>query len=91
VLIVFGLAGVANYFTGIFEGNRLWNVVPMGVGLFGLLRLIFGALERPLPGLASVLNIFVRHSVKKQLSQFGFSEGSILKGMEFKGGRVKLK
>ncbi|MPZ38075.1 MAG: hypothetical protein GEU95_08410 [Rhizobiales bacterium] len=60
----------------------------MLAGVAGFIRLVFGLLERPMPGLASMLNSYCRSCAKKKLSGLGLA--AEFDRLEFKGGRVKV-
>jgi hypothetical protein len=71
VLIALGIGGGINMITGLFEGHKFWNIVLVLAGAAGFARLFFGLMERPMPALASLLNVFCRWRVRKQLHALG--------------------
>lgn len=87
-LLLLGAAGVVNMATGFFEGSQIWNIVLILFGVASFARLVFGLMERPMPGVASALNHFCRWSTYRRLKNLGLDTES--SRLEFKGGRVSL-
>jgi hypothetical protein len=86
VLIALGIAGGINMMTASFEGHRIWNIVLVLAGVAGFVRLFFGLLERPMPALASLLNVVCRWRARKQLQVLGLTESA--DRLSYKGGRT---
>jgi hypothetical protein len=88
VLLLLGAAGAVNMATGFFEGSPIWNVILILFGVASFVRLLFGLLERPMPGVATALNYYCRWSAKRRLKSLGLD--SKLSRLEFKSGRAVL-
>ena len=88
VLLGLGAAGGINVFTGLFEGHWVWNAVLLLAGAVGFARLFFGLLERPMPALASLLNLFCRHRANNRLTAMALSDST--ERLKYKSGRVFL-
>ena len=89
ILVCLGFAGGINHFIGVFDGFAIWNAILLAAGALGICRLIFGALERPMPGLVSVLNSYTSWTMRRRLARLGLAEQFVADELEFKGGRVK--
>jgi hypothetical protein len=74
--------------TGLFEGRKFWNIVLVLAGVAGFARLFFGLMERPMPALASLLNVFCRWRTRKQFDALGLTEAA--DRITCKGGRALL-
>jgi hypothetical protein len=88
VLLVLGIAGCVNFFTGILDPYRIWSVILFLAGVLGFLRLVFAVLERPIPGLGTALNKVCKALAVRRLSNLGLPLQS--DRLEYKGGRVSL-
>lgn len=88
VLIALGVAGGYNMWTGTLEGHKIWNTVLVLAGVAGFARSFFGLLERPMPALASMLNLFCRLRAQKQLRALELP--SAMDRLTYKGGRIFL-
>ena len=89
VLLILGVLGGINFFTGWLEPYRIWSAVAFLAGLAGFVRLVYALLERPMPALGTVLNAMCRWLSKRRLTRLGLA--SELERLEYKNGRAQLK
>ncbi|RVI84189.1 hypothetical protein CN188_09415 [Sinorhizobium meliloti] len=88
-LVVLALAGAINFFTGWFQGDPVWNTIVVTAGGLSVIRLIFALLEKPMPGLATLLNGYTKIALNKQLQLRGIGVEAADR-VVIKGGRIKL-
>ncbi len=88
ILLLLGVAGGINVFTGILDPYRIWSVILFFGGIMGFIRLFFAVLERPMPALGTLLNRVCRNLVRRRLNNLGLS--SEFQRLQFKGGRASL-
>lgn len=88
VLVALGIAGGVNFFTGILDPYRIWSAMLFLAGVVGFVRLVFAVLERPMPGLGTVLNKVCKTLAGRRLSKLGLAME--FERLEYKGGRVNL-
>ncbi|MGO8468007.1 hypothetical protein AB9F45_25965 [Rhizobium leguminosarum] len=85
------LIGAVSAYIGWFQNYRFIKIITTVAGALSVLRLIFGVLEKPMPGLVSLLNLRIRRSIKKQLELGGFDGPRFSEKIEVAKGRAKLK
>ena len=88
MLLALGCLGVFNMATGSLEGYRFWSIVLIFGGVAGFARLVYGLMERPMPALRSLLNVYCRWTAKRRLAAIGLSNEFGRFG--YKDGRVTL-
>lgn len=90
-LIALGALGLVNHFFGVLTGSKMWNVVLFVAGGVGTIRLIFAALERPMPGLVTFLNAYCRRALARRTSRMAVDITEFDKSLDYKGGRIHRK
>jgi hypothetical protein len=55
ILAAIACLGGINYFTGLVQGSYVWAAVGFVAATLSVLRLIFAVLERPMPGLVTLM------------------------------------
>jgi hypothetical protein len=91
VLLLFGAAGVLDFFTESFRDLKWWKVVLAAAGFYGLYSRLMTLLERPKRGLATLLNWLSRFLLVKQLEMANLTEQFPLSEFDLKGGRITRK
>src|SRR5262249_13225989 len=56
LLLLLGLIGGVNFYTGVLNDSRFWSLVLFLAGIVGFARTVFAIRERSMPALATVLN-----------------------------------
>jgi hypothetical protein len=91
LLLIFGAAGILNYFTGVFKEARLWAVVSALALGFGLYELLMTILERHKYGLGTLLDLLAKWILGRKLSSANLSSQYTLDDFECKRGQVSRK
>ena len=87
-MLLVAVAGAINYFSGLFATSTIWNIFLLVLGVVSLIRLAYGVLERPMPGLVTLLNLYTRSSTQRQITRLGLQAYATRAALEYKGGRV---
>ncbi|WP_316158304.1 MULTISPECIES: hypothetical protein [unclassified Bradyrhizobium] len=88
ILMALGCLGAFNMATGSLQNYRVWSIVLVLGGVAGFARLVYGLMERPMPALRSLLNVYCRWMVKRRLVVIGLSNE--IDRFSYKDGRVML-
>jgi hypothetical protein len=88
ILLALGCLGVFNMATRSLEGYRFWSIVLIFGGVAGFVRLVYGLMERPMPALRSLLNVYCHWTAKRRLAEIGLSNEIIR--LRYKDGGVTL-
>ena len=84
-----GLAGAINMLTHSLETNIYWQIASGAILCFGIYRTIFAFLERPAPGLASLMNLLNKSRLRREIDAHHLN-GRFDNRIELKKGRLVL-
>lgn len=87
-LLVLAALGGVNHFTEIVKDSHFWNVISLLAAALGVIRLIFALLERPMPGLASILNRLSKSMIRRRLRALGLDDYLAFEDITIKAGRA---
>ncbi|MBB2703124.1 MULTISPECIES: hypothetical protein [Rhizobium] len=90
VLLSLGIAGAINFFTHILDGNSFWTWVPIVMGVLGAVRLAYAILERPMPGLKTLLNRLANSYLKKQAKRLDMDFAIVEQRVNLSGSRLVI-
>jgi NAD/NADP transhydrogenase beta subunit len=74
---------------GKLEGYRFWSIVLIFGGVAGFARLVYGLMERPMPALRSLLNVYCRWSalaaigLSNEINRLSYKDGRVTVGQRF--------
>jgi len=91
LLLIFGVAGILNYFTGVFKEAHLWAVVSTVALGFGLYELLMTILERHKYGLGTLLDLLAKWFLRRRLASANLSSRYTLEDFDFKRGQISRK
>ena len=89
LLAVVGIAGLYNLATGRLQGMVVWSIVGVLAGIVGFFRISYAILEKPMPALGSLLNVYCRLSLKRRLRLLGLEVEA--PRIRYKSGRASLE
>ncbi|QIO59228.1 hypothetical protein [Rhizobium leguminosarum] len=89
-LLLLGIAGLVNFFTHALDGNMLWTWVPIAMGLIGAIRLAYAILEKPMPGLKTLLGKLANSYLKGEAERLGLDFAMIEQRVRLSGSRLAI-
>ncbi|NTH46631.1 hypothetical protein [Rhizobium rhizogenes] len=90
LLILIGFVGCFNFFTHVLDGVFIWNLVAMVIGALGAVRLILAILEKPMPGLKSLITVIAKRYLPKEAARRAIDWSIVERRISLRNSRLVL-